>query len=193
VNTNVPLSEFSEELLRESMPESMRDLLRIVTLQDVLKIIQEYGGTKLYFPSSPVPDKGLGKLIGMQSATALGKYCGGVAFDIPTLHMLRTKVRRNGVIQHLLAGAKISETARIFGMTARNVVYIKKQYKDRERAAMQYKVLSPIKRDGVRYQSGDTIDLTEYQAAPLLQDGAIEPLHRPFAAGKLSIDLTPGA
>ncbi|MBS4015398.1 MAG: hypothetical protein KGZ86_03075 [Candidatus Latescibacteria bacterium] len=175
------------------MPESMRDLLRIVALQDVLKIIQEYGGTRLYFPSSPLPDKGLGKLIGMQAATALGKYCGSVSFDIPTLYMLRVKVRRNGVIQNLLAGATISETARLFGMTTRNVVYIKTQYRDRERVAMHYKVVSNFKRDGQKYQVGDMLDLTEKQAEPLLHDGVIEPLHKPFSVGKLSINLTPGA
>lgn len=54
---------------------------------------------------------------------------------------------------------------------------------------MQYKVISPIKSDGHTYKPGDMLDLTEHEAAPLLQGGAIEPMDKTFNANKMVIDL----
>lgn len=54
---------------------------------------------------------------------------------------------------------------------------------------MQYKALSPIKHGGGTIQPGEVLDLTELEAAELLQLGAIELSHQPFSAGKMSLAI----
>jgi len=58
---------------------------------------------------------------------------------------------------------------------------------------MQYKVISPINYNGVRFVTGDSIDLSEQDAAKLLEGGAIEPMRRPFSCGELTLKLNHGA
>jgi hypothetical protein len=47
---------------------------------------------------------------------------------------------------------------------------------------MQYKTTTPIKRNGVRHQPGEIVDLSEVDAAALLESGAAIPVDQPFAA-----------
>ena len=70
------LSNLPEPLLRAALPESMRDLLAYIPLSAVLKIVEAYGGTSLYIPAFPVPDNGMGKLIGLEAAKSLASYAG---------------------------------------------------------------------------------------------------------------------
>jgi hypothetical protein len=53
---------------------------------------------------------------------------------------------------------------------------------------MKYKALGPINHDGQHYNTGDQIELSNAEAAPLLEVKAIEPYHKPF--GKVSITTT---
>jgi hypothetical protein len=54
---------------------------------------------------------------------------------------------------------------------------------------MQYKALSPIKYNEGTIQPGEELDLSEEEASELLQIGAIELSHKPFAAGKMSLAI----
>lgn len=45
---------------------------------------------------------------------------------------------------------------------------------------MQYRALGPIKNNGRRFAAGEILDLTEADAAPLLEIQAVEPVHKPF-------------
>ncbi len=56
---------------------------------------------------------------------------------------------------------------------------------------MQYKITSPVHRDGEMLKIGSLIDLKEAEAAPLLALGAIEEARRPFALAALNLTLTP--
>lgn len=45
---------------------------------------------------------------------------------------------------------------------------------------MQYRVLGPIKMNGQRIEAGAVISLSDEEAAPLLQSGAVECVDQPF-------------
>lgn len=46
---------------------------------------------------------------------------------------------------------------------------------------MRYKALTPINHDNTRYEIGDAMDLSDAEAAPLIESKAIEPFTKPFA------------
>lgn len=110
-----------EHLIKAALPESMRELLRIVPLQTVLLIAEEYGGTRLYIPLHPQPDEGLGGLIGMEAAKALASYMGGVAMEIPNLTKVQQRAKHAAVRDSLARGYSQRDTARAFGLTVRQV------------------------------------------------------------------------
>lgn len=122
------LSDLPEPLLRAALPESMRDLLEYIPLGAVLKIVEAYGGTCLYVPAFPVPDNGIGKLIGLEAAQSLASYAGSSRIAIPTLDKVRVVVRRVAVLDSLAGGASLKETARAFGITTRSVSYIRAKH-----------------------------------------------------------------
>lgn len=45
---------------------------------------------------------------------------------------------------------------------------------------MQYRALGPIKMNGQRIEAGAVISLSDEEAAPLLQSGAVECVDQPF-------------
>jgi len=57
---------------------------------------------------------------------------------------------------------------------------------------MQYKVISPIRRDGKKIAIGELIDIKESEAASLLENGCIELARLPYedAALKIEVNLT---
>lgn len=46
---------------------------------------------------------------------------------------------------------------------------------------MQYKVMTPIQHDGTRYEFGETINLSNQEAAELLRLKAVQPIDQPFS------------
>lgn len=58
---------------------------------------------------------------------------------------------------------------------------------------MQYKVLSPINYNGIMFKPGDPIDLPEQDAKTLTGGEVVEPMHKPFSCGELTLKLNPGA
>lgn len=46
---------------------------------------------------------------------------------------------------------------------------------------MQYRVLGPIKHNARRFEAGEIIDLTDTEAAALLESGAVEPVDLPYS------------
>jgi hypothetical protein len=122
------LNDLPEHLLRRALPESMRDLLQFIPLDAVLKILEVYGGIRLYIPDRPVPDKGLGAIIGLEAAQSLASYAGSNWIQVPTLHKSKILARRASVLESLACGTSLTATARAFGMTSRNVSYIRSQY-----------------------------------------------------------------
>jgi hypothetical protein len=56
---------------------------------------------------------------------------------------------------------------------------------------MQYRTISTIQADGHTFAPGELVDFSGEQAAQLLADGAIEPIHAPFSTGRITIDVTP--
>lgn len=46
---------------------------------------------------------------------------------------------------------------------------------------MQYRALGPIKHNGQRTEAGQIIDLSDAEAAALLESGAVEPVDLPYS------------
>lgn len=119
--------DVNKRLIVDDLPKSMRYLLLLVPLMDVLKIISTYGGTRVYIPSSPAQNHPLVRLIGMESAQAIAGSEGGLTLEIPLGIKVQNRIRNYAILASLAQGISQSETARAFDMTQRSVRNIKKK------------------------------------------------------------------
>lgn len=55
---------------------------------------------------------------------------------------------------------------------------------------MQYKVISPVQKDGAPLGIGTLIDLKKEDALKLIEAGAVEEAHRPYEINALRLDLS---
>lgn len=120
--------DVNKHLIVDALPKSMRYLLLLVPLVDVLKIISTYGGARVYIASRPKPNHALVKLIGMESAQAIAGSEGGLILEIPLAMKVQNKIRNYAILASLAQGVSQSKTARAFGVTERTVRNTKKAH-----------------------------------------------------------------
>lgn len=87
------------------------------------KLIQDFGGTRIFLPRRPAPDHPVSVSIGHKAALAIGAECHGISLDVPLgFDALRT--RRKALIAKLRAeGKPVRAIARAAGTGERNVYY----------------------------------------------------------------------
>lgn len=75
----------------EILPAILRDFVRLIGLPATMRIVEHFGGVRLYIPINPHPDHHLAKLIGLDNLVKLSKVYGlEDHFDIPrATHALR--------------------------------------------------------------------------------------------------------
>lgn len=73
------------------LPKVLRDFVQRIGLAATMRLVEQFGGTRLYIPVNPHPDHHLAKLIGLENLTKLSSVYGAEDhFDIPrALHALR--------------------------------------------------------------------------------------------------------
>ena len=55
---------------------------------------------------------------------------------------------------------------------------------------MQYRVISPLNRDGINIKPGAIAELSGKDAESLLKSGTVEAIHKPFATGDLELKVS---
>ncbi|MFO1417275.1 MAG: Mor transcription activator family protein [Methylotetracoccus sp.] len=107
------------------IPGQLRPLVEVAGWPAVCKLVEAYGGTRLYVPKSLGPDHELARLIGFDEALALAALLGGEPhFDIPRCAGLARAARDAGLRADRAAGMTFSQLARKYHMTERNVLNI---------------------------------------------------------------------
>lgn len=73
------------EILAEDLPESVTEIVRVIGLAATLKLIERYGGTRLYFPHPEAIDDEhpLAQAIGLAAARAVAKLYSTLREEIP--------------------------------------------------------------------------------------------------------------
>lgn len=96
------------------------------------RLVDAYGGTRLYVPCQYDPNGRLAKEIGTQSAETLIGLCEREEIAVPRLLSLRRTIRNRKLAALHSEGASASQLALHFSLTERQVYSILRQHKSRE-------------------------------------------------------------
>ena len=86
------------------------DFASLLTRDEFLRLVEEFGGTKLYIPSVPNPKQRVAQVIGMRAAKRLAREAGSTYWRIPMARDLRMLHYRDKGMSH-------RKIARLVGMS----------------------------------------------------------------------------
>jgi Mor family transcriptional regulator len=113
------------------LPYILQDLVALIGLHATMKLVEHYGGIRLYVPKGEMGDgHELVKLIGREASELLqSEYAGESHFDIP-LAMGAMRAVRNANIRTDRQAMSVSETARKYRTTERHIRFICNELED---------------------------------------------------------------
>ncbi len=118
------LSDFNdvpERELREKLGISMNELARVITLDSVIKLVDSFGGLEIYIPNRAKKSSKLIQIIGMDDLVSLCQHYHGTVIKIPRLMTLRLMLRNQKICKARNEGIPLSELARKFNLTQRQI------------------------------------------------------------------------
>lgn len=110
----------SAEIDESLLPESCLEWAEVVGVNNVLKIISKWGGTRVYVPVEIDEQHPIAQLIGLKSAEKLAAYCGGDYLEPPMGLVAKLSVR-NAQIKHESQVLSQSQLARKYHLTIRQI------------------------------------------------------------------------
>lgn len=113
------------------LPPIIQECVEVIGLDAALKLVDRYGGTRVWFPERPEPDHHLVKALG-DSAYALCARFALEWLDIPKCARALRAVRDAAIVEALRQGHTQAEVAREVGLTWRQVANIAARYRATE-------------------------------------------------------------
>lgn len=107
----------------DCLPDSIKSLMSVLSMDTVYKLIDNYGGTRLIVPKVADCDHELAYLMGMDDLVKFCHLLGGSVFECPRCMKALRAVQDNRILQEKRAGATLSQLARRYRITERCVTY----------------------------------------------------------------------
>ncbi len=104
-----------------ALPETLTAMAHIIPRAAVLKIVDRFGGTRVYVARQPGADNELAQLIGLSAARLLGGHYGGEFVEVPRASALRRALRNHEMQRLRESGYSLAKLARKYCMTQRQV------------------------------------------------------------------------
>jgi Mor family transcriptional regulator len=120
--SKIPVDELINEL-----PESLAQMVDVISVEALIKLVDSFGGQDLYIPAKLEPDSTISLVIGSGDAELLSKYYHGSDIAIPTLKRLREKYRNIEIRNLKSQGISSNKLASDFNLTKRQINNITKQ------------------------------------------------------------------
>jgi Mor family transcriptional regulator len=99
------------DLFVDLLPPMLQEFVRLIGLQATMKMVQAYGGLRIYVPKYPTPDHTYAELIGFDNLVKLSKVFGRQDhFQLPKATRALEAIRNAKIIADY--GAKPPKTAR---------------------------------------------------------------------------------
>lgn len=112
----------SAEIEARYLPGVLQDIAGMIGLPGTLKLVEKYGGTRLYVPQKLDAEHDLSRLIGLDHATMLAETYGGEDhFDIPRAVAATRAVRDAHIRADRADGITHSQLALRYGLTERQI------------------------------------------------------------------------
>lgn len=105
----------------EYLPESMREMISVIGLDDTMTIVDERGGIQLWLPSRPKTDHWLYTTIGKAQFQKLTEYYGSGYLDIPRCAKALQKLKEEQIVAAREDGETMFSLAQKHDMTVRGV------------------------------------------------------------------------
>ncbi|QDL53129.1 hypothetical protein [Rhodoferax aquaticus] len=109
---------------REALPESLRELVRVIGEADTLRLIGMHGGARVTVPKTPKAEHPLRMALSEEAFALLVQEYGGEAFDLPKGDSYLRELRHDQVRQCREQGLTVDETAEATGYSRRHVLNI---------------------------------------------------------------------
>lgn len=75
------------------LPGVLPEMVELIGIADTMKIVEEYGGVRLYIPQDVTPEHPLVLLIGFEHAQKLAEHFGGERPEIPLVTAIMRQAR----------------------------------------------------------------------------------------------------
>ena len=111
----------------ETLPQRLREFADLIGVDAALALARAFGGLRIYIPTPPHcrADNRIAQIIGLDKLIALAHTYGGPErTTIPAACGVRRWQRNDALMRERAAGASISQLARKFGVTERQVARI---------------------------------------------------------------------
>ncbi|HZO81158.1 MAG TPA: helix-turn-helix domain-containing protein [Candidatus Binataceae bacterium] len=93
--------------------------IQLIGEEATARLIERFGGTRLYVPHYPAPDDALVQTIGVEPALRLAQTFGGERVEVP-----KPPPRRVQILALRAAGRSVESIARTLGCTRRRVFQV---------------------------------------------------------------------
>jgi Homeodomain-like domain len=93
--------------------------IQLIGEEATAKLIERFGGTRLYIPHCPTPEDALAQAVGVESALKLSRSFGGERVEVPN-----PPPRRMRILAMRAAGHSVESIARALGCTRRRVFQV---------------------------------------------------------------------
>lgn len=109
---------------RDKIPASLQEIAEVVGDDNAMKMVQAYGGTRVFVPQSVGAQHKLSTLLGFEQAKKLSRTFGGEPLTIARCTMLLKHRRNEEIRKKYDEGASVHELVREYGLTERRIYSI---------------------------------------------------------------------
>lgn len=108
----------------QELPQSLTEVLEVIGLPSTIKLVKEYGGTRIFVPSRLKAQHKLANLLGFEHAQRLSQYFAGESLSIArAANAIRAK-RNKDIARRYDEGETTPSLAREYQLTERQVYTI---------------------------------------------------------------------
>lgn len=118
------MSDQSQIISPEAMPESLRELVRVLGQADALRLVSSHGGARITVPKTPKADHPLRLALSEAAFLHLVAEYGGEAMDLPKGDAYMRELRHEQVRECRRQKLTVDEIAEATGYSRRHVLNI---------------------------------------------------------------------
>jgi Mor family transcriptional regulator len=114
----------------EDLPGRLREIAERIGLPATIRLVEGWGGTRLYVPEKIEPHHLLAQRLGCEAARQLSRLYAREIIDIPRAVRAAKAIRDREIIERLDAGDSAPALARAHGLTERAIWKIRRRVID---------------------------------------------------------------
>lgn len=107
----------------DDLPESLQEMVQVIGLRATIKLMEHFGGVRIWVPSEIPPDHELRRHLG-DAADKLASYYALESVAVPRGVTALRRIRDQQIRARYAAGQTAPALAREYGMTERRIWYI---------------------------------------------------------------------